>query len=85
MSNTQLEPSRIMDVGMGFWPSKVLLSAIELDLFTQLGDTSMAGEEIGERIGLHPRAIYDFLDGLVALRFLERDGDGPDGALSQQR
>ena len=79
MSNTQLEPSRIMDVGMGFWPSKVLLSAIELDMFTQLGDTSMAGKEIGERIGLHPRAIYDFLDGLVALRFLDRDGDGPAG------
>ena len=79
MSNMQLDPSRIMDVGMGFWPSKVLLSAIELDLFTHLGDTSMAGEEIGERIGLHPRAIYDFLDALVSLRFLERDGDGPDG------
>lgn len=76
MVKSQLDPSRIMDVAMGFWPSKVLLSAIELDLFTQLGDASMAGEEIGERIGLHPRAIYDFLDGLVALRFLERDGDG---------
>ena len=30
MSNTQLDPSRIMDVGMGFWPSKTLLSAVEL-------------------------------------------------------
>jgi hypothetical protein len=79
MSNMQLDPSRIMDVGMGFWSSKVLLSAIELDLFTHLGDTSMAGEEIGERLGLHPRAIYDFLDALVSLRFLERDGDGLDG------
>ena len=37
----------------------------------------MTGEELGERLGLHPRAIYDFLDTLVALRFLERDGDGP--------
>ena len=79
MSNTKLDPSRIMDVGMGFWPSKVLLSAIELDLFTHLDDTSMTGEEIGDRIGLHPRAIYDFLDTLVALRFLERDGDGAAG------
>ena len=31
------------------------------------------------RLGLHPRAIYDFLDTLVALRLLDRDGDGPDG------
>jgi predicted O-methyltransferase YrrM len=36
----------------------------------------MTGEEIGARLGLHKRAIYDFLDALVALRFLDRDGDG---------
>jgi len=79
MSNMQLDPSHIMDVGTGFWPSKTLLSAIELDLFTHLGDAAMSGEEIGERLGLHPRAISDFLDTLVALRFLERDGDGAAG------
>ena len=39
----------------------------------------MTGEEIGERLGLHPRGIYDFLDALVALRFLERDGNGREG------
>ena len=32
-----LTPARIMEVGMAFWPSKVLLSAIKLGLFTQLG------------------------------------------------
>jgi SAM-dependent methyltransferase len=68
-----------MQVGMGFWASKTVLSAVELELFTQLGDESMTGEEIGERLGLDPRAIYDFLDTLVALRFLDRDGDGRDG------
>jgi hypothetical protein len=64
---------------MGFWPSKTVLSAVELELFTQLGDESMTGEEIGEQLGLHPRGIYDFLDTLVALKFLERDGEGSDG------
>jgi O-methyltransferase domain/Dimerisation domain len=68
-----------MQVGMGFWASKTVLSAVELGLFTHLGDDSMTGEEIGERLGLHPRGIYDFLDTLVALRMLERDGDGSDG------
>ena len=79
MSRMELDPSHIMQVGMGFWASKTVLSAVELELFTQLGDTSMSGEEIGERLQLHPRAIYDFLDTLVALHFLERDGDGSDG------
>src|SRR5690242_15814305 len=79
MSRMELDPSHIMQVGMGFWASKTVLSAVELELFTQLDGESMTGEEIGERVGLHPRAIYDFLDTLVALRFLERDGEGSDG------
>ena len=72
----QLDPSHIMQIGMGFWASKTLLSAVELELFTQLGTDSLTGEEIGRRLGLHERAISDFLDTLVALGFLERDGDG---------
>jgi hypothetical protein len=79
MAQGKPNPSRIMEVGMGFWASKTLLSAVELQLFSHLGAESMAGEEIGGRLGLHPRATRDFLDTLVALRLLERDGDGSDG------
>ena len=68
-----------MQIGSGFWPSKALLSAVELELFTLLGSGSLAGDEIGGKLGLHPRGISDFLDTLVALGLLERDGDGPDG------
>jgi hypothetical protein len=79
MSRMEPDPSHIMQVGMGFWASKTVLSAVELQLFTHVGAESMTGKEIGERLGLHPRAIYDFLDTLVALGLLERDGDGSDG------
>jgi hypothetical protein len=79
MSKVEPSPSHIMQIGMGFWASKTVLSAVELELFTHLGSEAMAGEEIGERLGLHPRAIYDFLDTLVALGLLERDGEGSDG------
>ncbi len=61
---------------MGFFASKTVLSAVELELFTQLGNESTAGRELGRRLGLHQRGIDDFLDALVALGFLERDGDG---------
>jgi predicted O-methyltransferase YrrM len=79
MAQAQPDPAHIMEVGMGFWPSKTLLSAVELELFTELGSDSMPGEEIGKRLGLHPRAIYDFLDTLVALGLLEREGNGTEG------
>ena len=64
MTDNPLEPSRLMDIGMGFWPSKTLLSAVELDLFSHLGADSMFADEIGDRLGLHPRAIFDFLDAI---------------------
>jgi hypothetical protein len=74
-----LDPSHIMQVGVGFWASKTLLSAVELELFTQLGTEDLTGEQIRERLALHPRATFDFLDTLVALGFLERDGTGSEG------
>ncbi|MBX3279689.1 MAG: methyltransferase [Acidobacteria bacterium] len=73
-----LSPARIMEVGLAFWPAKVLLSAVELGLFTKLGAGSMTGRELQLALDLHPRANPDFFDTLVALRFLERDGDGPE-------
>src|SRR6187397_1544012 len=79
MDDEQVDPSHIMRVGMGFWPAKTVLSAVELELFTQLAGDSLVGEEIQQRLGLHERATYDFLDSLVALGFLERDGDGAEG------
>ena len=79
MSHDQVDPSHIMQVGMGFFASKTLLSAVELGVFTELGSGALTGDQLGEKLGLHPRGIYDFLDGLVSLGLLERDGDGPEG------
>ena len=70
------DPSLIMQIGTGFFASKALLSAVELGLFTGLGSQALTGEEIAERHDLRSRAVYDFLDGLLALGLLERDGDG---------
>jgi Dimerisation domain/O-methyltransferase domain len=75
----QLDPTHIMQTATGFWASKVLLTAVEFDLFSTVGDRSMTAEQLGEALGLHPRGRYDFFDALVALGFLHRDGDGPEG------
>jgi hypothetical protein len=64
-----------MQLGLGFWASKALLSAVELNLFTTLAQGSLTAETITQRLGLHPRSARDFLDALVALGMLERSGD----------
>lgn len=77
--STQLDPSHIMQTSTAFWASKVLLTAVEFDLFSTLGDGAMTAAELGETLGVHPRGRYDFFDALVALKFLDREADGPDG------
>jgi hypothetical protein len=37
------DPSSILRTGFGFWESKVLLTAVEFELFTVLGDKAMTG------------------------------------------
>jgi hypothetical protein len=65
-------PGHILQVGMGFWASKTLLSAVEMGLFTELAEHPEDLETLRGRLGLHRRSARDFLDALVALEFLER-------------
>jgi len=76
MSTDTASPARILDIGFGFWPSKTLLSAVEIGLFTVLGKRSMTGKELEDALSLHPRANPDFFDALVALKLLKREGEG---------
>jgi len=62
----------IMQIGLGFWASKTLLSAVEMELFTELARHPEDLHTLQGRLGLHPRSARDFLDALVALGFLER-------------
>src|SRR3989442_1671703 len=62
-----ISPQRILDTGFGFWPSKVLLTAVGLELFTKLGTRAMTADELGRALALHPRGTYDFFDALLAV------------------
>ena len=62
-----------MEVGLGFWASKTLLSAVEIGLFTGLAGQPADLDTLRLRHQLHPRAARDFLDALVALGFLQRN------------
>jgi O-methyltransferase domain/Dimerisation domain len=70
----QVTPDAIMQLGLAFWGSKTLLSAVELRVFSELADAgALDGEALRQRLGLHPRSARDFFDALVALGMLERD------------
>jgi hypothetical protein len=50
----------------------VLLSAVELDLFTVLAASPLDAEALRARLDVHERGARDFFDALVALGMLER-------------
>jgi hypothetical protein len=75
--NHQPDPSKIMQIGMGFWASKTLLAAVNLKLFSVIaGEKKISGKEIKEKLQLQTtdRHIYDWLDTLTSFGFLEREG-----------
>jgi hypothetical protein len=77
-----VNPEHILQIGMGFWASRTLLSAVDLDLFTQLSGGGRTAAQLAELLGLHGRSRDDFLDALVALGLLAREGDGSESVYS---
>src|SRR3954468_23872604 len=68
-----ISPDHILQTGLAFWSSKTLLSAVEMEVFTELAKGPETLDALTGRLGLHPRSSRDFLDALVALGFLERE------------
>lgn len=70
-------PEMIMKIGMGFWASKILLTAVRQELFTHLAaQGSMNVAQVKQALGLNctDRHALDLLDVLTHFGFLERTG-----------
>jgi hypothetical protein len=89
MATRHVTPEGIIRLGVGFWGSKTLLSAVELGLFTELAKGPLDATALTQRLKLHPRSARDFFDALVALGMLRRTGtryaNTPDTALFLDR
>jgi SAM-dependent methyltransferase len=67
-------PDRLNETIRGFMASRCILTALELDLFTAVGEGASA-EEIGTRVDANSRAVSMLLNALVALGLLSKAGD----------
>ena len=73
LTSPAITPDHILQTGLAFWASKTLMSAVEMEVFTELARGPKTLQALTGRLGLHPRSSRDFLDALVALGFLERE------------
>src|SRR4051812_40041441 len=72
------DPTKLFPLSTNFMASKTVLTAVELGVFTCLGETALTAGQLAEALGLPPRAVPDFPDALVGLGVLDRDGEGPE-------
>lgn len=79
---TAPSPARILETATAFFPAKVMLSAVELGLFTQLARGPLDGAALAAALGIRADRAADFFDALVALGFLNREGNGATAAYS---
>jgi SAM-dependent methyltransferase len=74
-----MEPSRILPDYLeqairAFMPSRCILTALELDVFSAIGEAASA-EQVATKINANPRAVGMLLNALVALGLLSKNGD----------
>ncbi len=67
-------PDRLDQLIRGYMPSRCLLTALEFDIFTAVGDGATA-EQIGTKVHANARAVGMLLNALVALGLLSKNGD----------
>src|SRR5215208_7069385 len=76
MDGSIMTPNRITELARAFRPSKALLTAVELGVFTALAREHCNLEALRTEIGIAERGAQDFFDSLVALKLLVRDQTG---------
>jgi precorrin-6B methylase 2 len=71
-----INPQDILEEGMSFWSSRLMLTAVERGVFTLLAKGPQSAEALSDQLGWHPRAATTALDALVAAGLLRRDKSG---------
>ncbi|MFI0420873.1 methyltransferase [Spongiactinospora sp. 9N601] len=74
MPSDKHTPLPLIRIAMGLYESQVLRAGIELRLFEHLAAGPATAAELEKACGLHPTLSGDFLNALVAMDLLERDG-----------
>jgi SAM-dependent methyltransferase len=72
MTERAWNPGTLMKVSGAYWESFPLHVAVDLDVFTLIGENSLSGEEIASRWGGNPRSAKMLLDAIAAMGLLEK-------------
>ncbi len=70
-----MTPDAILGLARAFMESRVLLTAVELDVFTPLASRAMSAQDVASALGNDLRGTTTLLDALVGIGLLEKEHD----------
>lgn len=70
----ELSLGEIFQLGY-YWETKILLTAIKLDIFTSLSGSACPSQELARRLKLDDHALALLMNALVAMRVLLKEGN----------
>jgi predicted O-methyltransferase YrrM len=71
----ELSLAEVFQLGY-YWETKILLTAVKLDVFTILDQQTKTSADVASKIGADAKALGLLMNALVALRLLRQDGEG---------
>jgi ubiquinone/menaquinone biosynthesis C-methylase UbiE len=70
-----LSPAMVMEDLMGAWRSRAIVTAVELDVFSQIAAGKKTVKEVAKATGASERGIANLLDSLAAIHYLRKTGN----------
>lgn len=68
-------PQRIVDLLLGYTPTLVLVTAVQLDVFGAMTEGAQTAADIAKATSTSPRGLTMLLDGLVSLGLLDKQAN----------
>jgi hypothetical protein len=75
MEKQQWNPGSLLQLSGQYWATCTLHAAVELDVFTALGDQQLAGGDIAQKLNISKEGAIRLLNALTAMTLLKKKND----------
>jgi len=75
MEKQEWTPGGLLQLSGQYWATCTLHAAVELDLFTAIGDGQLSSDDIAQRQNVSKKGMTRLLNTLTAMNLIEKSGD----------
>lgn len=75
MNRSEWNPGTLLETSGSYWKTCTLHAAVQLDVFTLMGDQPISAQALAEKLKADPRALAMLLNALTAMNLLNKSGE----------